>query len=146
MELRLIAPELLAGFAVQRGHPVASRYRVDHPVYGQRGCLVAHGDIAALGDPGHGKLADVVLVDLIERAVAPRIGCSIVLRPIVGIFGARIRSEANACRAEQQRETDACHKRVSSHVIPPSNVSSPSQDSMSALAQDISARLTEAGR
>ena len=108
IELRLIAPELLPCLRVERCHPIPGRDRIDHAVYHQGRFLNAHGDIAAMSDPCHRKLADIVLVDLIERTVTPRVGRPIVLWPIVGVFGARGFSKDDGCGAEQESQTQAC--------------------------------------
>src|SRR6202035_2103694 len=66
IELRLVTPERLARFSVERSDLVSGRDRVDDAVNDDRRFLKAHGDVAAMSDPGDRKLADIILVDLIE--------------------------------------------------------------------------------
>src|SRR6516164_9085887 len=71
VELRLIPPDFYAGLRVERRHAVAGGNRVNHPVDHDRRLLDAHREVAALVYPGDFELADIGLVDLIERTVTP---------------------------------------------------------------------------
>ena len=95
IELRLVAPDRLAGFAVERRDLVSRRNRVNYAVDDNRRFLQAHGNVATVSDPGNRKLADIVLVDLIERTISPGVGSPIVLRPVVRVFGARFGRESD---------------------------------------------------
>jgi hypothetical protein len=45
-------------------------------------------DVTGLVDPRHFELADIGLVYLLERAVAPAVAGSVILGPVVRILGA----------------------------------------------------------
>src|SRR4029077_7909647 len=117
--LRLVTPERLAGFSVERSDLVSGRDRVDDAVNDDRRFLKAHGDVAAMSDPGDRKLADIILVDLIERTVSPGVGSPIVLRPVIRVFRARFGRESETRSTEQAGKSQARRRRRFAHCILP---------------------------
>src|SRR6516164_5521175 len=64
-----------------------------------------------MSDPGDRKLADIVLVDLIERTISPGVGGPIVLRPVVRVFGARIGRKSDTRSTKQTGKCQARRRR-----------------------------------
>src|ERR1700730_7719531 len=89
LELWLISPDFFAGRRVQRRDAVAGGDRVDYAVDNDWSFLDAVGNVAALVNPSHFELADICLVDLVERTVPPAVVGTVVLRPIVRTLGPR---------------------------------------------------------
>ena len=90
VELGEVLPELLAGGAVDREGAVVRGAVVEDAVEHDRAGLQALGDFTGLMDPGHLEFLDVVLVDLLERAVAPTAPVAVIAGPVLaGLVGRR---------------------------------------------------------
>ncbi len=83
IEFGFVVPKGLAGLAVDGEDIVIGADVVDDAIDHDGRCLQAHLNVARLMNPGHLQLFDIAGVDLIERAVAPRVVGAIVFRPIV---------------------------------------------------------------
>src|SRR3984893_9572535 len=109
IELWLISPDFFAGRRVQRRDAVAGGDRVDYAVDNDWSFLDAVGNVAALVNPSHFELADICLVDLVERTVPPAVVGTVVLRPIVRILGPRRGAVGGSSHSDckQQREPES---------------------------------------
>ena len=78
-----ILPEQRAGGGVERLDHVAGVGQIHHAVVDERGRLVAA--VAHRPDPGELQVADIVAVDLVERAVAPSVVGPPIDQPVVRV-------------------------------------------------------------
>src|SRR6266851_1856936 len=100
---QLNLPDFLAGPLIDRNAPPVHRAdedlasthsdnavprgdRVNDAVDNDRRFLDTVGNVATLVYPGHLELAHIGFVDLVERAIAPRVIGAVILRPVVRVF------------------------------------------------------------
>jgi len=78
-------PDLIAGGAVEGEDAVERSCVVHDPIDRQRRSLQTLRDVAGLMSPRHMQMFDVVLVDLIKRAIALGVVGAMVARPVAGL-------------------------------------------------------------
>src|SRR5262245_2575903 len=133
IELRVEVPDFLARRRIEREDAIVGGDVVHDPVDHERSGFQTLDNRARLMNPGHGKILDVVLVDLGERTVAGRIVAGVIHRVVVGVVvlqpaqtlrlprGERRRNEEQHQHAQKRGATDGLplpHKVLSSRLDP----------------------------